>query len=288
MMRRRCFLGSLLAAASAFGSPPQRIISASPNITEMLYGVGAFGRVVAVSDYCTYPPAVSRLPRIGGWQNPSLERLANLRPDLVILTEAQGPFVGNQLRELGIPVLLVPSRSLSDIYRAVAAIGRATGNDLQARELSGRIQSKLNHVRQRAQSLPHPRVLCVISRTPGTLHDIYTATKGSYLAEVIALAGGTVVTSPSPEGYGKLGQELLVTLNPDVILDLVHGQKSSLSENPLTVWNDLGALKAVRSRRVYPVEDDYVVHASQMVIKTAILFARLLHPEVPASEWEAR
>ncbi|HWB97488.1 MAG TPA: helical backbone metal receptor [Bryobacteraceae bacterium] len=269
-------------------APPQRIISVSPNITEILYGVGAFSRVVAVSDFCTYPPEVKRLPRVGGWHNPSLERLASLRPDLVILTEAQAPFVDAQLRQLGVQTLIAPSRNIADIFRTITDIGQATGNREQAQALAARIQTRLDRIRQRVRSLPHPRALCIVSRTPGTLHDIYAATEGSYLAEVIQIAGGSVAAPSSTVGYGKVSQELLVTLNPDVILDLVHGQKTSLAENFLTVWNDLGGLKAVRTHRVYPVEDDYVVHASQMVIKTATLFARLLHPEVPAAEWEGR
>src|SRR5688572_20742164 len=63
-------------------TPPQRIISLTPSTTEILAGVGAFSRVVAVSNDCSYPPEVKSLPRVGGWTNTNLEQLASLRPDL--------------------------------------------------------------------------------------------------------------------------------------------------------------------------------------------------------------
>src|SRR5436305_1361809 len=81
------------ALAALAADPPKRIVSLSPNVTEMLYGIGAFGQVAAISDYCTYPPEVAKLPSIGGWRNPDLEKVAALRPDLVITDDAQGVFV---------------------------------------------------------------------------------------------------------------------------------------------------------------------------------------------------
>ena len=77
-------------------SKPARIISLTPSTTEILYGVGAFDRVVAVSDYCTYPPDVKKLPRVGGWNNPNMEQIAALRPDLVASTDYLAPIFDNR------------------------------------------------------------------------------------------------------------------------------------------------------------------------------------------------
>jgi iron complex transport system substrate-binding protein len=83
---------------SAKSGKPERIISLTPSTTEILYGVGAFGRVVAVSDYCTYPSEAAKLPRVGGWNNPNMEQIAGLRPDLVIFSDQQAQFVGDTAR----------------------------------------------------------------------------------------------------------------------------------------------------------------------------------------------
>src|SRR5215469_1034279 len=101
---------ALWAAIAAHGADfPHGIVSVSPNVTEMLYGIGAFGRVVGVTDYCTYPPEVTKLPSIGGWHNPSLEKLAALRPDLVISDSGQAPFIEKNVEALGLRLLVVPN-----------------------------------------------------------------------------------------------------------------------------------------------------------------------------------
>src|SRR5579862_5990110 len=103
---RRLFLLALSFALCAAGADlPQRIVSLSPDLTEMLYGVGAFSRVVGVSNYDTYPPEVANVPRLGQLHNPNLEKLTATRPDLVIINNAQAPFLEQTLRDLGLRVL---------------------------------------------------------------------------------------------------------------------------------------------------------------------------------------
>ena len=67
-------------AAPAFGASPARIVSLAPNITEILYDLGLEDRVVAVTDYCDYPPAVKSKPRVGGLTNASPRAIAEARP----------------------------------------------------------------------------------------------------------------------------------------------------------------------------------------------------------------
>ncbi|MBI4458620.1 MAG: ABC transporter substrate-binding protein [Acidobacteria bacterium] len=257
---------------------PRRIISVSPSVTEILYGVGAFDRLVAVSAYCTYPPAVKNLPRVGGWQNSNLERIAAFHPDLVILTDAQSPFLEDKLQQLGLRSLIVPTRSLNDVFVAIETIGRATGREAQAMELARLTRAALDAVRNQTKKLPQRSVLFVVDRTPGTLRDMYVATQGSFLVELIGIGGGESVAAPTRNGYGKISKEAVLTLNPEVIIDMVHGSKGRLGEHPELVWHDLPELRAVRDRRVYPVRDDFIPHASQFVADTAKLFARLIHP----------
>lgn len=289
MTRRRLAFGILtLGLTAGLAAAPQRIISIAPSVTEILYGLGAFDRVVAVSDYCTYPPAVKSLPRVGGWHTPNLEKLVALHPDLVVMTEAQAPFIHEQLQQLGIKTLVTPSQTVEDALNAVEVIGRATGKTREATALATATRSVLDRVRARARNLPHPVVLCVVDRTPGTLRDLYAATRGSFLTELIEIAGGKVIVAPARTGYGKISKETVLTLNPEIIIDLMPGSKGQYAGDPQAAWRDLPELKAVQLGKVYQVKEDFVPHASQMIAKTAVLFARLLHPEVPAREWEMK
>src|SRR5690349_6337974 len=142
----RVSIAVLLAAVACAADAPKRIISASPNVTEILYGVGAFDRVIAVSDYCTYPPAVKSLPHIGKWQDNNMEQIVSLRPDLLIMSDVQEPLFGPQLRQLGIHIVAAPTRTLDDTFRAIEVIGRATDHEIQARELEIRVRSRLDAV----------------------------------------------------------------------------------------------------------------------------------------------
>jgi iron complex transport system substrate-binding protein len=259
---------------------PARIISLSPNTTEILAGLGAFDRVVAVSDYCTYPPEVSKLPRVGGWNNPNMEQIAALRPDLVVFADAQAQFVKDKVEALGARTLAVPGRTLEDVYAAIEQTGRATGDEEAARRLAAETRAGVETVRLTTEKLPRRRVLCVVDRVPGTLRDIYTAAEGSFLAQLIEAAGGEPVSSPSGTGWGKMQKEAVVALDPDVILDLMmHKEGGSFDEDTLAVWKELPGLRAIREGRVYPVRDETALHPSQFVADTARKFAEVIHPE---------
>ena len=280
MHSRRTFPLILSIAAFAYAADkPQRIVSLSPDLTEMLYGVGAFNRIVGVSNYDLYPPEVAKIPHLGDLHNPSLERLTALRPDLVIVNDAQAPFLEDKLKDLGLQVLKTSNRSLEEVYGSMLSIGRATGNESEANKLVAATRAGLGSVAARTSRLPNPRVVLIVDRTPGTLRDLYTATDGSFLAELVAVAGGRIAAAPVKTGYAKLSKEDLLAIDPDIILDFIHGAKSRFSGDPMEAWREMPELKAVRNHHVHGVNEDYVPHASQRMLLTAELFARLIHPE---------
>ena len=282
MIMRRALLVVLLFALSAAGAEsPRRIVSLSPDLTEMLYGVGAFSFIVAVSDYDTYPPGVEKLPRLGQLHSPSLEKLMSMRPDLVVINSAQGPLFEDSLKDLGIRYMEASNRSVAETYTAMMALGRATGNEAAAIKLVAATRAGLDRVSRKTAQLPKRRVVLIVDRTPGTMRDLYTATSGSYLAELVQIAGGVIALPPVQGGYAKLRTEDLLAANPDVILDLIQGPINRFSGDPKEAWQEMPELQAVREHHVYSVNEDFVPHASQRMVQTAELFARLIHPEIP-------
>ena len=272
-----CNVGPIVPAS---GAKPARIISLTPSTTEILHGIGAFGRVVAVSDYCTYPPEVSKLPRAGGWSNPNMEQIAGLRPDLVIISDAQAQFVRDKVEAAGIKTLVVPSQTLEDAFSSITLVGHATGDEEAAERLLKQTRASVETVRLATERLPRRRVLCVVDRVPGTLRDLYTAGGDSFIAQLIRVAGGEPVSPTTREGWGKMQKEAVVALDPDVVLDLMmHKEGGAFDEDTLAVWKELPSLRAVREGRVYPVRDETVLHPSQLVGASARKFAELIHPE---------
>jgi len=277
----RAFLLALSCALCAVGADvPQRIVSLSPDLTEMLYGVGAFNRVVGVSNYETYPPEATKLPRLGDLYHPDLEKLTAMRPNLVLINNAQAPFLEDTLKQLGLRVLKTSNRSIPEIYAAIIAIGHAAGNDGEAAALVAATRESLDRVARKTARLPKPRVMLIVNRTPGTLRDLVTATEGSFLAELVETAGGHIVAPPAKSGYGRLAKEDLLALDPDIILDFIHGPQSRLAGDPVEAWSQMPELKAVLGHRIHGVNQDFVPHASQRIAQTAELFAKLIHPEV--------
>jgi ABC-type Fe3+-hydroxamate transport system substrate-binding protein len=279
-------LAAVLAAALQLPPPPQRIVSLSPSVTEILYGVGAFDRVVAVSTFCDYPPQVEKLPRVGGWTNTNLEQVLSLSPDLVIFTDAQAPLVEDRLHSLGVHTLAVESQTLEDIFDGIGAIGKAVGNATQAAELDSQLRAELRDVSQRTAGLPHPKVLVVVDRLPGTLRDVYVATGDSYLMSLVKVAGGDPITPDASHNYVRISSEALVSMDPEVVFDMVQALNSpvaipgmsALAEDPTGVWQTV-SIRAVRDHRVYSLTDKSLVHPSQLAIRTAREMAVRLHPQ---------
>jgi iron complex transport system substrate-binding protein len=173
----------------------------------------------------------------------------------------------------------VKSQSLADILASFGEIGRASGHEAEARDLSAKTEGEIDAARKAVADRPRPRVLCVVDRVPGTIRDLYTATQGSYLDELIGIAGGESIAPQAEHGYGKITKEAVLTLNPEVIIDMVQGSKGNFGEDPVAVWSELGEIRAVRDKRIYSMTDPSVIHPSQFVGHTAQVFARALHSE---------
>jgi iron complex transport system substrate-binding protein len=271
-------LASLLFCAAA--NPARRIVCLSPNDTELLYGLGVFDRVVGVSGFDSYPPQVAKLSHVGGWQDPSLEKIVALRPDLIVTETDQAALVESNLHKLGLPLLALPGKTIEDIYTATTQLGQALGVEKQAAELIERTRAGLDAVRRRTAGLKRPSIAIVVDRTPGTLRDMYAATGGTYLAEAVDIAGGRMTLGTSPIGYIKLSQETLLTADPEIIIDVSHNETGRFAADPRDAWKALPQLRAVRTGRLYCLSEDFILHASQRIVSTAELFARTIHPEV--------
>jgi iron complex transport system substrate-binding protein len=258
---------------------PQRIVSISPNVTEILYGVGAWPQVIAVSQYCSYPEDVNNKPRVSGWDKTNLEQIIALKPDLLIGVDAQAPFLKDKLDGLRIPTVFINTHSLTEVYASIEEIGRASGHEQQAKELLARTRAEIEAVRKAVANRQPLKVLCVVDRLPGTIRELYTATHGSYLDELITIAGGESIAPDGEQGWGKITKEVAVSLDPEVIIDMVQDSKGNFGEDPIAIWRELPEVRAVKNQRIYPIRDQFAIHPSQFVGHTAQLFARAIHPE---------
>ena len=107
----------------------------------------------------------------------------------------------------------------------------------------------------------------------------YNAGRPAIRQACLSVKRGTVAAKPAKAGYMTINKEALVSLDPEVILDIVHTPGGRLSEDSETVWNEMARLRAVRERRVHAIRNEFILHTSQFVSQTVRLLAEIMHPE---------
>jgi iron complex transport system substrate-binding protein len=246
---------------------PRRIISMAPNLTEIVYDIGAQDVLVGVTDYCKSPPAAQSKPKIGGWINPNYEKIVSLKPDLVLVLQFNGKPV-ETLRQLKIPILVLKCVTVQDVLDAYDVLGKTLGRELDAKKAKARLVKRLDKIQQLAKSRKPLSVLFVIGRNPGSLEQIYGVGPRNFVDELIHRAGGVNVLSDSSVPYPLVSKEQLIRSDPDVIFDSLNKSevKSQDFQKEAKVWNKMPVLKAVKNGHVYCFDnEDFLVPGPTMV-----------------------
>ncbi len=262
---------------------PQRIISTAPSITETLYALGLSDRVVGVTTFCHYPPEVREKPKIGTYMYPNIETMLALRPDLVvILKEHTG--LGERLRKVGLTVLELDNAGLNGIYDSFRVLGERTGTETAAEARIAAIQKALGEIEARTKALSRRSVMFIVGRTPGAIRDLMVVGRGSFLNELIRIAGGRNLFGDSSAFYPRIGLEELYAGRPEVIVDMgdmsdtdqvTAAHRRSVAE----LWKQYPMVPAVAAGRVYAVANDIFVVPGPRVVETATELLRMIHPE---------
>lgn len=261
-----------------------RIICGSPSITEMVFALQQGDRVVGVSDYSIYPPAAETRTKIGGLFNPNRERIISLQPDLFI-SQGKNAAVARLCREQKIELLSLRLDSLPDIPAAILILGRILEAESRAEQLSRTIELELEAVRALTSSFPRRKVFITLGHTPGDLTGLMTSGPGTFLHELIAIAGGENIFSDAAGLYPQISKEALVIRQPEIILEIFpdgisEGNRALLRQD----WNRMATLPAVKNGRIYYLTDDFILIPGVRIGQTARKFAALFHPEIVAEE----
>ncbi len=244
-------------------SAPRRIISLAPSITETLFAIGAGDKVVGVTTFDDYPPEVKRIFKVGGFSNPNLERILYLKPDLVLGISNIHAEIVKRLRKLKVPCFTFKLfDKLSKLYYEIEVLGKLTGREKSAENLVKRIEKKIYQLREKGRILKkHPRVFMAIWDNP-----LVTIGRGSYIHELIEIAGGKSITSSLPAPFPLYSIENLAKESPDIIV--VAGGKGGMSlskERVLRMLKGRG-IKAVEEGNVYEVEGNLLFRLSPRIV----------------------
>ncbi|MFC1571997.1 helical backbone metal receptor [Candidatus Eisenbacteria bacterium] len=263
--------------------PPARIVSLSPNLTEILFAIQCDSAIVGVTRFCNHPPAALELPRIGGVVDPSLEAIMMLRPELVLATRGNPVEFLESLAGLKLPVFALETRGDTEqIFRTILSVGKVTGRDVTAGALVDSLRALVRDVTARTAGLDpalRPRVFM------GELDGAHwSAGPGSFVHALIEAAGGENVAAIAPAAWSPLSLESIVASDPQVYLG-TFAQEGEVAARELVLhtlrtqpgWKDtsLGA-----EPRVFLVHEDRLQRPGPRVFGVLVEFARELHPSL--------
>ena len=191
-----------------------RVVSLAPNLTELVYTVGAGEQLVAVSAWSDYPREVLQLPVIGDAFTVDQEQLALAKPDLLLVWESGTPaHVVDELRSIGYNVATIRTRDLDDVAKALLQIGTLTGHSSQAEAAAATYRDNLQALRERYQSLAPIRVFYQVAARP-----LYTINNEHYISELISVCGGDNIFEDLSELAPTVDVEAVVDRDPEVML----------------------------------------------------------------------
>ena len=248
-------------------TPPQRIVSLLPSLTETVCALGQCQRLVGVDRYSNWPERVTHLPQMGGGIDPNIERVVAAKPDLVLMaTSARG---AERLNALGLTVLSLEPRTHADVRRVMAIVAQALGVPMQESE---RVWRHIDAaVLAAAQSIPAQskgaRVYFEVSRAP------YGASESSFIGETLQRLGARNILPASLGPFPKINPEFVVRAQPDLIM---VGDSNFADMQARPGWPGMRAMREQRVCHFKPQDSDVLVRAGPRMAEAARLMAQCI------------
>lgn len=231
-------------------SPPQRIVSLAPSLTELLFSLGVGDRIVGVMDYSDFPPQAASLPVVGRFDMLDMERIISLQPDLIVAWRSGNPRGALQrLAELGFSVYIAEPDSLDSIASHLQRLGRLTGKAAEAEALSQGFRQQLDTLRQQHLYDENVTVFYQVWHSP-----IISVGGTELINDMIAMCGGTNIFAELPTGP-KVNLEDILARNPQVI---IASGSTEAAPDWLQNWLAWPDLDAVRGGHLYFIPPDLV------------------------------
>ena len=253
---------------------PQRLVTIFASNTELVAALGMADRIVGVEDYTRFPPEVAGRPKVGGRLGFSVDAVVAQRPDLVIVTPARqaAQQLVDPMERIGVPVIVLLSRSVGEVLDNIRLVGRATGVPERGEALAASLQQRLDRVAAQVAGRPALRAVMITGRIGNGMllvarGDTYTGEAMLKAGSRFALAGRGAVPQVSPEA--------VLASDPDVLL--FAGTRAALDELVrLPGWRDL---RAVRDGRALTVSRSEFLIPGPRTIDGIESLARTLHPQ---------
>lgn len=250
---------------------PEKIISLSPAITEILFALGLNQEIIGVSDYCDYPAEAQTKEKIGGFKDPNVEVIVSKNPDIVFASAGVQEELIQKLEELNIKVAVLDGDNIQQVIDNIEMAGKITGKEDKAREIVTEMEQRLADIKAKVKDQPKPLVFFEVWDEP-----LMSAGSSSFIHNIIDTAGGINVAADNSESYYTFSMEKLLEADPDVYIVNTH------SHTPANVKNRNGydVLSAVQNNKVFSIDENLISRAGPRVIQGLEEMAKIIHPEI--------
>lgn len=253
---------------------PARVVALAPSITEIVYALGRQDRLKGVTTFSDFPEAAKRLPKIGSYIHPDIERVVFLAPDLCIAVKDGNPRqVVMRIEEMGIPVYAVNPRCLESVMASIIDIGGLLEASEKAEEIVADMRQRMDRVAAGVAGIKErPGVFFQINASP-----VVSAGHDTFIHELIVRAGGRNLAGDQPS-YPRFTMEQVLLLSPDIIIVTTMSGKGE-SDAVVDRWRQWSRLPAVRNDRIFVVDSGLFDRPGPRLIDALELLAQLIHPE---------
>lgn len=236
---------------SIISSAPQRIISLSPNTTEILCFLGLEDNIIGRTDYCDYPKTISSIPSVGTITEPNLEVIVNLNPDILITDGMQSKELITSIRDLGYTVIITRSNnSLEGTYQIISDIGLVTNTSDKANQIISNMKNEISKIELATSNIENKKnVYYSVSLSE---YGLYTAGANTYINELLQTAG-LINIATDMEGW-TYSVENLISHNPDYIIC------SSLydSKNTILNYSPISDLTSIKNQSIIEIDPNLI------------------------------
>ena len=249
-----------------------RIVSLAPNLTEIVYAVGAGGQLVGNTEYCDYPAAAKSVAKVGDTMHPSVERIIALKPQIVLVsTASQLETFTKQLDQQNITVYVTNPQSLEDVFRSIQTLGDLFGHHDWTTTMVAELRTRAAAVEAATKTVKPLKVFYQVSDEP-----LYTIGREAFLTDLIRRGGGISVTADVPGAFPRYSDEAALAAKPDAIILPAGGAMATANSKPAPALKNS---PAVLNNRIYKIDENHLQRPGPRLVDGLEEMARALHPE---------
>ena len=245
---------------------PQRIISTAPSNTEILFSLGLENKIVGVTNYCNYPEKANNVEKIGEMTPLNLEKIASLKPELIL---GYGLYQLGEiapLKEAGYNIIIIEPMTINETLKSIRMVATICGIPEKGNSLVESLTQRINKIKTKTSNIDifkRPKIFI-----GGIYETIWTPGEGTLFNELITLAGGRNIAAGLP-GWAKISPEFVVKEEPEIIIIPIGAMgpadESNIKENisKRAGWSNVPAIK---SGKIFVVNEDLFYRAGPRLI----------------------